>query len=195
MTGSRRIAFCAVITAIIAVVAWMPWVFLVPVLVVSICFDWKMSLFASAAFGFISLFYALIMPVSNVALLMTTPATFWIPIVARLPIGVIAHFAYKGFSVLFKTRFGNVASVSIASVFGTLVNTLLFVPLVALCATQELRDAGTVEAFMIEFPISAAIEATVALLLVPAIIFALKKSERFMRISDLRDKRNSQSIN
>lgn len=174
MSKSKRIAFCAMTAAIIAVVGWLPWVFLVPVLVVSICFDWKMSIFASAAFGFISLFYALIFPTSNVALLMTSPYTFWIPVFARLPIGVIAHFAYKGFNGLFKSKVGSVASVSIAAAFGTLTNTVLFVPLVVLCAPESMN--GIVAAFIAEFPISAAIELGVALIVVPAVVYAVNKS-------------------
>ncbi len=174
MSKSKRIAFCAMAAAIIAVVGWLPWVFLVPVLVISICFDWKMALFSSCAFGVISLVYALISPTSNVAMLMTSGYTFWIPIVARIPIGIIAHFAYKGFSGLFKNKFGSVVSVSLAAAFGTLTNTVLFVPLVVLCAPEELN--GVVAQFIIEFPISAAIEIGVALLVVPAIVYALQKS-------------------
>lgn len=186
MSKSRRIAYCAITAAIIAVVGWMPWVFLVPVLVVSIFFDWKMSLFASAAFGVISLCYAMIVPASNVAMLMTSGYTFWIPVAARLPIGLITHFAYHGLKGLLKGKIGSVASASIAAALGSLTNTLLFVPLVVLFAPESL--SGVVALFIAEFPISAVIEFGVALILVPSIVYALSKSKRLKRIRDEKQK-------
>lgn len=186
MSKSRRIAYCAITAAIIAVVGWMPWVFLVPVLVVSIFFDWKMSLFASAAFGVISLCYAMIVPASNVAMLMTSAYTFWIPVAARLPIGLITHFAYHGLKGLLKGKIGSVVSASIAAALGSLTNTLLFVPLVVLFAPESL--SGVVALFIAEFPISAVIEFGVALILVPSIVYALSKSKRLKRIRDEKQK-------
>jgi len=139
---SLTVAICATIVALIFITFWIPFMFLLPIVVAAVCFDWKMSLFAGLAFGVVSMIMSFLFPGLVMAYFMRYP---WLPILARLPLGLIAHFVYRFFKRVIpqKKLWQKVLPIAFAGLVGAVSNTVLVgLGLVFLPAPSGYPDSG-----------------------------------------------------
>ena len=123
MKRSLFIAYAATIAALTVVLGWMPFVFLVPMLLTCVTFGYGMSAFASLTFGVVSLIFSYVMPSPPVTVVFTLHP--WMPIVPRFVAGMLAHSVYIPLSKIGGEKFKAIFAVSIAGIVGSLANTVL----------------------------------------------------------------------
>lgn len=175
MNRSRFVAVCAVILALMAVLGALPFVFLLPLLFVSVTFDFKMSLIASLMYGSISLLYALM---GSTIVSVAFVAAPWIPIVTRLFVGPAAHVAYRGAAKLIKGegRLRRFLPYAIGAAAGSIVNTALVTACLVLF-TPDIAAGGTVMYVYAPYLlISGAIELAVNICILPPVAMTVKKA-------------------
>ncbi|MBQ4049729.1 MAG: hypothetical protein IJD07_03645 [Clostridia bacterium] len=118
---TRKIVIGAVVIALTVVLGWMPVVFLVPTLFACCAFGMGMSVFASTAFGVVSLIYAVAVPASPVAVAFV--GNPWMPIVPRILVGFVAHGFFVVISKIISEKRKWLA-VALTAIVGSLTNTL-----------------------------------------------------------------------
>ncbi|HEY8424147.1 MAG TPA: hypothetical protein VIL23_05260 [Clostridia bacterium] len=176
---SAEIALYAVFTALLAGFLFLPYVFLIPLIIMVIFMDFKASVYISAAFGLISITYAFMMA-SFVAL-----AFRQYPLIAIIPRLFVGPAAY-GVKILTKNLNKNsknffireVLPYSLIGAAATLTNTILVVGSFALFAMDFSALDITMPVAIGEMLISGAIELAIAVIITPAIVLALKKADK-----------------
>jgi len=184
----RRYSFTVAIYAVMAaltflfsfIAAWVPGLFLLPILIAAVCFDWKLSLFTGLVFGVASLVLAFIG--GGAGLFGVVGIYFmhhpWLPILARLPIGIAAHFAYKGFSKVFNNkdkRWHKIVPLVLAAAIGTITNTFFVGLGIMLLPTPDIVSALD-DITVTILVIFCAIEIGITAVLLPPLALALKRA-------------------
>ena len=177
---SVTIALYAVFTALFAAFLFLPYVFMLPLIIMVIFMDFKASVYISVAFGIISISYAFIVS-GFVALAFRA-----YPLIAIIPRLFVGPAAY-GVKILLKKLTGNsknfflreVLPHSITAAVAILTNTILVVGSFAVFALNFKDNSGiTMPLAMTEMLIAGAIELAIAIVVTPGIVLALKKADR-----------------
>jgi uncharacterized membrane protein len=172
---AKGVALCAVYLALTLVFGLLPYVFLIPLLLASVTTNYKTSFVVSLFFGVVSLLYAFTGGSSIVAAAFV--AQPWIPIVARLFIGVIAHGAYKLTGRLIKKegKLKKLLPVGVAAAVGSIANTAFVISLLLLCMPSFEFGDTTVYLYAVTMLISGAIELAANVALLPPIAAVMYK--------------------
>ncbi len=172
---AKGIALCAVYLALTLVFGLLPYVFLLPLLLACVTTNYKTSFIVSLFFGVVSLLYSFMGGSSIVSAVFV--AQPWIPIVARLPIGVLAHGAYKLTDKLIKKegRLKKLLPVGVSAAVGSIANTAFVVSLLLLCMPSFEFGDTTVYLYAVTMLISGAIELAVNVALLPPIAAVMYK--------------------
>lgn len=186
-TFSADIVLYSMFTALLAGFLFLPYVFLIPLIIMVICMDFKASIYISAAFGIISILYAFFLPMFSANFVALAFRKY--PLIAIIPRLFVGPAAY-GAKVLLKKLTKNsqnfflreILPYSVVGAAATLTNTVLVVGSFALFAMDfsarvSARDV-TMPLAIGEMIIAGAIELGVAIVTTPAIILALKKADR-----------------
>ena len=176
---SVTIALYAVFTALFAAFLFLPYVFMLPLIIMVIFMDFKASVYISVAFGIISISYAFIVS-GFVALAFRA-----YPLIAIIPRLFVGPAAY-GVKILLKKLTGNsknsflreVLPHSITAAVAILTNTILVVGSFAVFALNFENEGVTMSIAMTEMLIAGAIELAIAIVVTPGIVLALKKADR-----------------
>lgn len=176
---SATIALYAVFTALCAAFLFLPYVFLIPLILMVIFMDFRASVYISFAFAIISISYAFI-KTGFVAL-----AFREYPLIAIIPRLFIGPTAY-GVKTLMKKLTGNsknfflreILPYSLTAATATLTNTVLVVGSFALFAFNFEVSGITMPIAIVEMLIAGSIELAIAIIVTPGIVFALKKADR-----------------
>ena len=176
---SINIALYAIFTALLAGFLFLPYVFMLPLIIMVIIMDFKASIYISIAFGIISISYAFMMG-GFVAM-----AFRQYPLIAIIPRLFIGPAAY-GAKMLMKRLTGNsknfflreVLPYSIIAAVAILTNTVLVVGSFAVFAWDFELSGIMMPAAIVEMLIAGTIELGIVIFVTPAIILALKKADR-----------------
>ncbi|MCL2556272.1 MAG: hypothetical protein FWE03_04580 [Firmicutes bacterium] len=193
---SFTVAICATLVALTFVFGLLPVIFLLPILIAATCFDWKISLFAGVFFGLVSLLLSFMFAASPVAIYFITFP--WLPIVARLPIPIIAHFIYRLFKKIVPQEniARKTAPIVLAAVFGTIANTF-FVGLGILLLPAPYLPNEWEDITLAFLLLWGGIETGVNAILLPAIVLTLRKAvPRIFAEADLKitDEEQNQEV-
>ncbi len=172
--SSKSIAVAAITLALTAVLAPLPFVFMLPLLFTCCTRGMKMSLFMGLAFGVVSFLYAFAGS-TPVAL-----AFIKAPYIAIIPRILVAFFACGAFKISKKLIKGNsktalVAPYVISAAVGTLSNTVLVVSSMLALSTTVLADIS-VWAYVTVMITSGLIELAVSVILAPAVSISVEKA-------------------
>lgn len=182
-TFSADIVLYSMFTALLAGFLFLPYVFLIPLIIMVICMDFKASIYISAAFGIISILYAFFLPMFSANFVALAFRKY--PLIAIIPRLFVGPAAY-GAKVLLKKLTKNsqnfflreILPYSVVGAAATLTNTVLVVGSFALFAMDFSALDVTMPLAIGEMIIAGAIELGVAIVTTPAIILALKKADR-----------------
>ena len=178
---TKDITVCAAIVALMIVMGWMPWVFLVPLLFAACTQKTPIALFCGFAYGCISLLYAYLGAVTPVGLAFLQQP--WIPIVPRILVGLFTCLSFVGFRKLFKGN-GKVQRAlpyNLAASVGVLTNTVLVVLCLVLFVPSIQVPDGLIQYMYLLIPemiISFMFEMTFANLIVPTLCLTAGKALR-----------------
>lgn len=177
---SFKIALYALFTALTAAFLLLPFVFILPLIIMVIFMDFKASLYISAAFAAISITYAFFMGATFVG--MAFRAYPWIAIIPRLFIGPVAY-GVKKLMIKLTSNSNNkflreILPYSLTAAAATLTNTVLVVGSLALFCYAFEALGVTMPFAITEMLISGIVELVIAVILVPVIVFAIKKFDR-----------------
>lgn len=189
---SLTVAICAVLVALTFVLGWIPYggPFLLPMLFAACCFSLGISFFSSVMFGVVSLLLSLTMPNSFIGWFFLN--NLWVPIVARMFIGPIAHFLYKGLTKLVKptNTFKKILPISLTAAAGSLLNTIFVGTLLLVLPKNGIPD-GMAALGMTELVIFGSIEIAVNAVLLPPIVLGVKRAlpRLFKEMNSAKEKR------
>ncbi|NLC16970.1 MAG: hypothetical protein GX756_03735 [Clostridiales bacterium] len=178
---SADIALYAIFTALLAAFLFLPYVFLIPLIIMVIFMDFKASVYISVAFGLISITYAFFM-----GSLFVAAAFRQYPLIAIIPRLFVGPAAY-GAKILLKKITKNsdnfflreILPYSIIGAVATLTNTILVVGSFAVFAMDFVGPNGVMMSLAIgEMIIAGSIELAIAIVVTPAIVLALKKADK-----------------
>ncbi|HEY8444082.1 MAG TPA: hypothetical protein VIL24_04730 [Clostridia bacterium] len=188
-TFSADIVLYSMFTAMLAGFLFLPYVFLIPLIIMVICMDFKASVYISAAFGIISILYAFFMPMFSASFVALAFRKY--PLIAIIPRLFVGPAAY-GAKILLKKLTKNssnfflreVLPYSVVGAVATLTNTVLVVGSFAVFAMDFSALDVTMPLAIGEMIIAGSIELAIAVAITPAIILALKKADRngFLRL-------------
>ncbi|HHW90436.1 MAG TPA: hypothetical protein GX745_06025 [Clostridiales bacterium] len=176
---SANIALYAIFTALLAAFLFLPYVFLIPLIIMVIFMDFKASVYISIACGLISITYAFMMA-SFVALAFRQYPL--IAIIPRLFIGPAAYGTKIALRKLTKNSknffMREVLPYSIIGAVATLTNTILVVGSFAIFARGFSALGVAMPLAIGEMLIAGCIELAIAIVITPAIVLALKKADK-----------------
>ena len=151
-----------------------------PVIIGTILMGLGSGIFLGFMFGATSLYQALVMPSALVAVLLDWPVPLVFNIfIPRLIIPIVTHFVYQGISKGGTKR--DALSIAVASVAGSLTNTVLFLGMMVILFTQPLAgvfavpESGVIGAVAGLAAMNGLPEAAAAGIICTPIIKALKK--------------------
>ncbi len=175
MNKSKTVAFCAVLTALTAVMGAIPFVFLVPLLFACVTQNVKISAFAGLVFGVVSFVYSLMGGTVVAAAFVQAP---WIAIVPRIAVGFIAHGTYVLCKKPIKEngKISRVLPYSISAAVGSLSNTGLVVALLTIFMRDTALGDVTVYLYLPTMLINGAIECVLCVAIVPALALSVGKA-------------------
>ncbi|HEY8389530.1 MAG TPA: hypothetical protein VIL26_01045 [Clostridia bacterium] len=182
---SATIALYAVFTALCAAFLFLPYVFLIPLILMVIFMDFRASVYISFAFAIISISYAFIKTGFVGLELFVALAFREYPLIAIIPRLFIGPTAY-GVKTLMKKLTANsknfflreILPYSLTAATATLTNTVLVVGSFALFAFNFEVSGITMPIAIVEMLIAGSIELAIAIIVTPGIVFALKKADR-----------------
>lgn len=171
---AKTVTLCAVFVALTAVFGAIPYVFLLPLLLVAAIGDFKTSLIVSLFFGVISLLYSF---AGGSIVAVAFIAQPWIPIVPRLFVGPAAHGVYVLTDRLIKKegRAKRILPALFSAIAGSLTNTALVV-LCLVLTVPSLELAGvTILVYVPVMLVSGAIELAVNVIALPPVVAVMNK--------------------
>lgn len=176
---SANIALYAIFTALLAGFLYLPYVFMIPLIIMVIFMDFKASVYISVAFGLISIAYAFITS-SFVALAFRQYPL--IAIIPRLFIGPAAYGAKILMTKITKNKnnyfLREVLPYSVVGAVASLTNTVLVVSSFAIFAMDFSALDVTMSVAIAQMLIAGTIELAIAIIITPAIVIALKKADK-----------------
>jgi hypothetical protein len=181
-TFSAEIVLYSMFTALFAGFLFLPYVFLIPLIIMVSCMDFKASVYISVAFGVISILYAFFLPMFSANFVAQAFRQYpLIAIIPRLFVGPAAYGAKVLLKKLTKNRnffLREILPYSVTGAVATLTNTVLVVGSFAIFALDFATPDVTMPFAIGQMIISGAIELGVAIAAAPLIILALKKADR-----------------
>lgn len=175
-SAGRRIAILAVFGALTVVFTPIPYVFLLPVLLASIWFDWATAAAMSALFGVASYLFSFLGGSPIGIAFVQYP---WVAIVPRLFVGLAARGVWALLHRLTASAHGGFLRFALPAALAGMVGSLVNTGGVLGCFLLFLRDVeilGTAMPVLVAgWAISGAIEAAVALVATPSVDAAGRK--------------------
>lgn len=184
---ARKIATCAVLSALCAVTGALPFVFFIPVTVAVTALPLGMAAVAGLAFGIVSMCYSFILPTSLVsAAFIEAP---YLAILPRICAAVCGALCFKLICKLWKSngRGARVARAAIGGGITSALNTAFVVGLMLLIMPNFAFGGVTVAAYAVVMLTSGAIEIAVTAVLTPAVSVVLE--DRVLLRGKLADKK------
>jgi len=150
----------------------------IPVIIGAILLGWRYSIFLGGVWGFTCLLYAMMQGTADAAIFLNP----MISVVPRILVGFLTSMYFIWFSRLFKKfdKF-NLPSIIMATICGTLTNTVLVLFAINIFGISGVVDIGATLGTIIEVAVglNGLVELGGALILISPIVIALKRAKVF----------------